>query len=199
MSSWVCKKCGGTERTSDGHCRTCERQRMRSTYEANKESWAAQTQAWKEANPDKWDETKERSRLKKYGLTPEQHQALFEAQDGLCHICKDPLTRRVHLDHDHVTNKIRGLLCHRCNVGLGHFRDRPDLLRAAAAYLETATTEYSVRRRAPNFRSDDRRFKVTESVRTEVHSLREQGLSLGSIASKVGLSRSWVQVILKSH
>ncbi|MFD4905010.1 endonuclease VII domain-containing protein [Kitasatospora purpeofusca] len=73
-----------------------------------------------------------------YGLTSEDYQALFEAQDGACAICRE--TRRGHLavDHCHKTEAIRGLLCQRCNGQLlaRGARDRPEVLRRAADYLE---------------------------------------------------------------
>lgn len=54
---------------------------------------------------------------------------------GVCESCGDPCTLPV-TDHDHVTGKARGYLCHQCNVGLGMFRDDPERLRLAIAYLE---------------------------------------------------------------
>lgn len=54
-----------------------------------------------------------------------------------CWICgTGRKTRRLHIDHNHKTEKIRGLLCHRCNRGLACFRDNPERLRNAAVYLE---------------------------------------------------------------
>ena len=54
-----------------------------------------------------------------------------------CMICgKERVNRRLHIDHCHKTNKIRGLLCHWCNRGLVWFKDNPELLRNAANYLE---------------------------------------------------------------
>ena len=63
--------------------------------------------------------------------------ALLEKQGGVCAICKtdDPKGTGWHKDHNHLTGEIRGALCHHCNVGLGHFKDNPGLLHAAAAYL----------------------------------------------------------------
>jgi hypothetical protein len=60
---------------------------------------------------------------------------LFEKQQGLCGICKNPMKRPV-LDHNHITMEVRGFLCSNCNVGLGQFKDNPDLLKAAIFYIE---------------------------------------------------------------
>ena len=74
----------------------------------------------------------------RYGLTPEQIDLLCHIQGDTCAICRVSLAT-VRVDHDHATGIARGLLCHPCNVGLGWFRDQPDLLRAAANYLEYDT------------------------------------------------------------
>jgi hypothetical protein len=59
-----------------------------------------------------------------------------------CPICKDSFKelniKSIHLDHDHATGKIRGLLCFKCNAGLGQFKDSIESLKAAIAYLENA-------------------------------------------------------------
>jgi hypothetical protein len=69
-----------------------------------------------------------------FGLTPEEYDALFAAQDGVCAICQQ--RPAVHIDHDHDTGRIRGALCFGCNGGLGQFGDDPELLRRAIDYLE---------------------------------------------------------------
>lgn len=81
--------------------------------------------------------------LERYGLTIEQHDVMLAGQDGLCAICGNPpnpdgvrASSRLHADHDHVTGKVRALLCNSCNNGIGRFRDDPALLRAAAEYIE---------------------------------------------------------------
>lgn len=61
---------------------------------------------------------------------------LFEAQRGLCGICSEPMTRPI-LDHCHTTMNIRGLLCQNCNIGLGQFKDKPELLEKAMHYIQT--------------------------------------------------------------
>lgn len=80
--------------------------------------------------------------LARYGLTVETHAELLIAQHGKCAICgaaPDPdgikAASRLHVDHVHGTTAVRGLLCHRCNPGIGYFLDNPELLEAAAAYL----------------------------------------------------------------
>ena len=67
---------------------------------------------------------------------PRQQSALETAQLGLCLICQ--AAPAVVVDHCHRTKRIRGILCHRCNLGIGHFNDDPGVLRAAAKYLENA-------------------------------------------------------------
>lgn len=80
-----------------------------------------------------------RLNLKRVGLTVEQFDAMLLGQDGACAICATPAGQRegrLSVDHDHVTGRIRALLCYRCNSGIGMFSDNPDLLHAAIAYLE---------------------------------------------------------------
>jgi Recombination endonuclease VII len=59
---------------------------------------------------------------------------MIEAQGGLCPICKK--RPAVHVDHDHKTGKVRAILCEMCNGGLGQFKDNPESIRRAIAYLE---------------------------------------------------------------
>ena len=77
-----------------------------------------------------------------YGITIDDYEAMLLAQGGRCAICgtDEPggarhMVRWV-VDHDHSTGKVRALLCHSCNFGLGKFHDDPELLRRAADYLE---------------------------------------------------------------
>lgn len=83
--------------------------------------------------------TPERSKssLAKYGLTEEQFRRMYLDQKGLCAICpKRMIGRDCHVDHDHVTGKVRGLICSSCNTGLGFFKDSVRLLASAIVYLE---------------------------------------------------------------
>ena len=83
------------------------------------------------------------------GVSRAQFDALFARQGHVCAICnRAPSTSKAtHLDHCHTSGKIRGVLCASCNKGLGHFRDDPTLIRAAARYLETADTGLKVPRK----------------------------------------------------
>jgi hypothetical protein len=82
---------------------------------------------------------------KKYGITPEEWDRLYDAQLGRCPICLISLAEtKVHIDHDHGTDAVRGLLCKHCNPGLGYFMDDPDALRRAADYLEATASALSV-------------------------------------------------------
>ena len=70
---------------------------------------------------------------RQYGLTPDQHQKLIDEAGGKCWICQRE--RRLVIDHDHVTKRVRGLLCHRCNVAIGTLGDTPTMLFRAIEYL----------------------------------------------------------------
>jgi hypothetical protein len=80
-----------------------------------------------------------------YGITIEQFEAMLAAQRNTCAICPHRFksTRDAHVDHDHATGRVRGILCTSCNNGLGRFRDDPVLLRRAARYLQPSRSEAS--------------------------------------------------------
>ena len=75
--------------------------------------------------------------LAQYGLTPEDYERMLESQGGVCAICGTNPKPERHLcvDHDHETNSVRALLCIGCNAGVGHFREEPDYMIAAAMYI----------------------------------------------------------------
>src|SRR5262252_8525896 len=79
-----------------------------------------------------------KNRGRQYGMTNAEYETMLIAQNHLCAICRDafPPVGRVYVDHCHVTQQVRELLCLRCNVTLGQLDERPELLRAAADYLE---------------------------------------------------------------
>lgn len=102
----------------------------------NKEKRTAATRAWQDRNPD----AKLNSWLKRcYGITLEQYRAMEQAQGGVCRICKGPpigKAKRLSVDHDHQTKRVRGLLCSKCNSLIGLAGDNPAVLTEAVAYLK---------------------------------------------------------------
>lgn len=90
-----------------------------------------------------WTRYRDRHLEHLYGLPVGTYDKMFVAQDGKCAICLQPETatrkgKRMVLavDHDHTTGQVRQLLCYACNRGIGLLKDSPNLLRAAADYLE---------------------------------------------------------------
>lgn len=148
------------------HCGKCGQDKPLAEFSRskNKSSWcraccAESARTWRQANLEKarqYDrdrqdrqrtgQAKEWARfyrwLTRHGLRPEDYHELFERQGGVCAICRNPAPERqfLHIDHCHETGKVRGLLCPACNMGLGQFRDRTDLLSGAIKYLEAAAT-----------------------------------------------------------
>lgn len=76
---------------------------------------------------------RDRALVAKYGLSAAEVEAMREAQGGVCAICRT--APAVHVDHDHATGKVRGMLCFNCNAALGHLRDDPMLFRRGLRYL----------------------------------------------------------------
>lgn len=143
-------------------CKPCVNEYSRERYASRPEVQAAtlrRAREWNRAHPGKRAEQARRQRAarrfadpegeslkrrrweirSKYGLTPEDYDALLASQGGVCAICKqEPASRGFHVDHDHVTGRVRGLLCNRCNVALGNFRESREVILAAVDYLDRA-------------------------------------------------------------
>lgn len=98
--------------------------------------WARARQArYRAKHPDRaWEHDLRRE----YGLSVAQYNSMLIAQGSACAICRlpDRHGRRLAVDHDHRTNKVRGLLCGDCNWALGLFEDDPKRVRAALRYLK---------------------------------------------------------------
>ena len=116
---------------------------------ASKAAWVKRKQKSGAPTIDKRAKDAER-KLRSYGLTMAEYQALLKKQGHCCAICKALTARKHtarkyghtdeftwHVDHDHQSGKVRGLLCTRCNIALGLFRDSEDLLSVAIAYLKS--------------------------------------------------------------
>jgi hypothetical protein len=110
-------------------------------------SSAQRTRAWQLRNPDKLPTKaakrgydREHNLRKKYRINHSQYEELLARQGGRCALCRsaDPRAKygRFHIDHCHVTDRIRGLLCAKCNMGLGSLGEDPRLLMRAIDYLD---------------------------------------------------------------
>ena len=78
---------------------------------------------------------------KRYDMTMEDYDGLHEEQEGMCAICGameggTTRSRKLHVDHNHTTGDVRGLLCNECNTGLGKFKDDTAILKNAITYLQ---------------------------------------------------------------
>ncbi len=122
--------------SSDRHCRYCGKPIDPTAHYARRYCSDECKQAWEYGER----QANHRTRwLKQYGLTVEQFEERLASQGNRCAICRTdevPTRGNWSVDHDHVTGKVRGILCHGCNVALGHFKDDPALLLAAIHYLE---------------------------------------------------------------
>lgn len=100
-------------------------------------------QAWLEGNKHMRPEINRHSRLRRfYGITPEQYQEIYDSQGGRCAICKEELVsdKKTHLDHDHRTRWVRGILCNNCNCAIGLLKDDVDILQSAILYIANNPT-----------------------------------------------------------
>lgn len=117
------------------------REKMRAAYHGDpqvRECRLALTRKWKAERPHYREECK----LKKYGLTLAMYEEMLDRQEGGCAICRKPPSiryngkiKRLAVDHDHATGKVRELLCDQCNGGLGLFADDIEIISAAIRYL----------------------------------------------------------------
>lgn len=83
-------------------------------------------------------ERRHNGNIKKYGINSKQYKALFLEQGGVCCICRSENKKRLAVDHCHKTGVVRGLLCSKCNTGLGCFEECRILLSQAVKYLAKA-------------------------------------------------------------
>lgn len=116
--------------------------RSKKHYHGNLEkarSAARQSAAKARQDPTKYAKIQARKRAGGAGLSIEEIQQMRVKQNNACAICNDP--DPTDLDHCHTTGTVRWLLCSHCNRGLGAFRDSPNLLKKAAAMLETLSQE----------------------------------------------------------
>ena len=160
-----CVRCEQTKPASEFHrdkwnttglvayCKPCVSAKMQKVYAERKDeirdiqksysqSRAGQRRTFRTYQRDQIKRELKRKGLKGARYVParilelEEYEMMVEAQGGRCALCGDEQKgQRLSIDHDHATGKIRALLCVRCNMGLGQFRDSPTLLEQARLYL----------------------------------------------------------------
>jgi hypothetical protein len=118
-------KCDLKKSKIRGECKECQRN-TRKKYSINN------------YNPQK---EYLRKATQMYKITEKEYTSLYKKSNGCCFVCKIPennFKRRLHLDHDHLTGKVRGLLCKNCNNALGNVKDSKEILKRLIEYLGEA-------------------------------------------------------------
>lgn len=174
-----CKKCGrelpldhfhratGARDGRRGECIACFKAYQQARYPLVREQAIARTKAWQQANRERHLETQRARRTRpevkarerdahlrrKFGITSETYDAMLAGQGGRCAICGRKPTPGIslHVDHEHRTKRVRGLLCFKCNNALGDFKDDQALLLTAVDYL-TPPPDAAIRRRLATLR-----------------------------------------------
>lgn len=135
------------------YCKDCVRERGAAYYQRNREQIRAKEAERRRARgvpakrfrKDYTDEEWKAHRRKQdrgyslkklYGITMEDYERMLDEQHGGCAVCGTPPgARRLHVDHDHETGKVRSLLCNGCNAALGHLKEDPARMTAMAHYI----------------------------------------------------------------
>jgi len=138
-----CKDCGEMKPLAEFYvnlksgpqacCKPCAVMRSAVRQKADPEYHRRTSREWIQRNPDKRRANNDRW---KYGVPPGFREVLWVSQNGCCAICSAAITAETgNIDHDHVTGRIRGMLCWNCNKGLGAFKDSIESLTKATDYL----------------------------------------------------------------
>ncbi len=116
-------------------CKSCYRKQSKQYNVKNRETRATYFKEYRRLNTEK---IKEARFIKEYGLTYADRDGILQSQGSRCAICRIVFSenKKPQMDHCHVTNKVRGILCVSCNIGLGHLGDTTDSLKAAYEYLK---------------------------------------------------------------
>lgn len=154
----ICSKCGKTKdislfakdrHSSDGYtywCKDCRNTANKKYRKENPDKVQEHNEKWKDKRKEYYSLPKNQEKLRRhhlkkmYNITLEDYDALFQLQGGVCAICGKPETSskasNLAVDHNHTNGSIRGLLCNKCNRGLGYFEDDATILSKAIEYLK---------------------------------------------------------------
>lgn len=144
---WNCLCDCGNVATIQGHYLKSGRTKSCGCYQKE----TARATRLKHGRSDKTDKayTREMHIKRKYGLSIQQYNEMFEEQNGLCAICSYKFGQKqgdCYVDHCHTTKIVRGLLCQNCNSAIGYARDNPDILIKASKYVENFIQTHSLAR-----------------------------------------------------
>lgn len=160
------------------------RAKGREYYERNKDKareYREENQEWRSKQNRSW-------RLKTiYGITPEEYNEILRSQGNKCAICgmtPEENGKNLSVDHDHKTGKVRGLLCHKCNTGLGALGDYLDILWSTVTYLGGVIKFKKI---SPEARIPTRKFSLDSgldiyALKTTYIPAREQAVMQTGIA-----------------
>ncbi|KKM79559.1 hypothetical protein LCGC14_1348760 [marine sediment metagenome] len=135
------KSFGKRKASPDGlqyQCRECISQYERNGNRPSRQpEYRAKYFQEKEKGSESYLKNTRRAHLKKmYGITPEIYEKMRSQQKGKCGMCGKIPKKRLAVDHDHSTDKIRGLLCFKCNTFIGYIETSRDIVEEATIYLE---------------------------------------------------------------
>lgn len=139
MAFYAEKACKGGHRLV---CIECIRKQQKKRYSKNAQKMRAKQREYNLAHPEI---SRKINLKKKYGITQEHYNLMFEQQGGVCLVCGKPETatykesvKCLAVDHNHQINKIRGLLCQRCNTALGLLNENPVVIKSLLEYIINA-------------------------------------------------------------
>lgn len=122
-------------------CLVCIRKKRKELYERNPQLRVNYNARKREKYKEPEEQKRQRKAMLKlrYNLTPEEYDTLLKSQNKVCAICNTGNTHKrhkyLHVDHNHITGHVRGLLCHQCNTLIGNSKDSIDILNKAIHYL----------------------------------------------------------------
>lgn len=157
MTTKICIKCNEEKPHSDfykhmGRCKVCHNTRVREWQKRNPDKvvearnrWRskpdssakelAAAKSWQKRHPKAVVKNSMRQCLRVYGLSVEDYYEMVNKQSGKCYICGIIPSRRLYVDHNHTTGKVRKLLCSHCNLMLGMVKESTETLEKAIQYL----------------------------------------------------------------
>ena len=149
MDNKTCIRCNQSKPATDfnykgkekidlrAYCKECGRIYGRLRKRANPEIRRLERIRYNKANPDRIVRRRRRWAWKYKGLNPDEIERIMSNHNGLCDLCGNPFDKQsLVVDHCHNTKKFRGILCNRCNLGIGQFSDSQALLLKAVDYLK---------------------------------------------------------------